>query len=102
MIYKDAHGKEYNSDEEAEAVIPKNTDYCYRYTGKSTERGTPEIEPCPFHQIIDEKPPQCNGFCHFCCHGDWADEGVGLLWDMVKYCGVGEASVEDEIPDEEK
>lgn len=60
----------------AEDVIPKGL-YCY------DEKGV-----CPAWGRSAYYPPQENGYCTFLMQGDWENEGVSLLWDQVKECGV--------------
>lgn len=42
---------------------------------------------CPYWSLNKEKPEQMNGYCSYLEKGDWED-GVDLLWDQVKNCGV--------------
>lgn len=63
-------------------LIPKGI-YCY------DDKGV-----CPYWDLIEEKPDQENGFCNYLNLGD-GDEGILLLWDQVKECGIN-----DEISDE--
>ena len=43
---------------------------------------------CPFHFIDHGKEEQDNGYCSYLGQGDWESEGITLLWDDVKECGV--------------
>ena len=61
-----------------EQYIPEGA-YCY------SERGI-----CPFWEMDPTEPEQENGFCHYLNEGDWDSEGVSLLWDQCKECGVNE------------
>lgn len=56
--------------------IPKGI-YCYDENGI-----------CPFWDKSPDHPRQENGFCHFLGKGDWESEGISLLWDQVKECGI--------------
>jgi hypothetical protein len=31
-----------------------------------------------------------NGYCHFMESGDFESEGLSLLWDMCKECGIND------------
>jgi len=66
------------SEEQCKTLIPSGN-YCYEKTHK-----------CPFWDVIEEFPHQDNGYCHYLKSGDWQGEGIGLLWDMCKECGVNE------------
>ena len=61
-----------------ESKIP-NGMYCYDDNGI-----------CPYWSLREDKPYQDNGYCAFMKEGDWDIDGVGLLWDQVKECGVNE------------
>ncbi|WP_405101588.1 hypothetical protein [Oceanobacillus sp. FSL H7-0719] len=52
--------------------------YCYDENGVA----------CPYWSIDKSKPHQENGYCSFMEVGDWQDDRYGLLWDMVKECGI--------------
>ena len=56
--------------------IPKGP-YCYDGSGL-----------CPHWERRADKPEQENGFCRHLNHGDWESEGLSLLWDQVKECGI--------------
>jgi hypothetical protein len=66
------------TDEQCKTLIPSGN-YCYGKTHK-----------CPFWDVIEEFPHQDNGYCHYLKSGDWQGEGIGLLWDQCKECGVNE------------
>ena len=66
------------SEEQCKALIPQGN-YCYGEKCK-----------CPFWDVIEEFPHQDNGYCHYLKSGDWQDQGIGLLWDQCKECGVNE------------
>lgn len=68
------------TEEQALALIPKDTMYCYHPATKG--RGV----PCPFWDVIRQFPKQSNGYCHYLKKGDEA-LGGGLLWDQCKECG---------------
>lgn len=86
------------------SVIP-NGAYCYRHTDRKVECAEmfidgqwqpvkpykiPEIQMCPYWSSRADKPDQNNGFCAYLGFGDWEEEGMTLLWDQVKECGVNE------------
>jgi len=60
--------------------------YCYDENGR-----------CPFWDIDMDAPPQQNGYCHLLGSGDNEDEGLGLLWDQCKICGLNDDWKEDKI-----
>lgn len=43
---------------------------------------------CPAWGMSENHPKQENGFCTYMMLRDWEDEGVSLLWDQVKECGI--------------
>lgn len=45
---------------------------------------------CPFWDKDNDKPYHMNGYCHYLNQGDWED--YGLLWDMIKECGIKDYS----------
>lgn len=85
------------------ALIPAG-EYCYRLTGETVMldrvRGadgrllkvapyaSPKREVCPYWGLRKDKHPQESGHCRFLGQGDWEREGLSLLWDQVKECGV--------------
>jgi hypothetical protein len=70
-----------------EKLIPRGP-YCYRPL--KYENGRLKIKPCPYHITARRRHYQENGYCSFIGKGDWEFEHFGLLWDMVKECGVKE------------
>ena len=58
-------------------LIPSGT-YCYSEKGR-----------CPFWRILKTRPHQENGYCLYLHQGDFSD-GLGLLWDQCKECGVND------------
>ena len=73
------------------SVIPDGM-CCYKATGISVVSGgarSLKICVCPYWATISALPHQTNGYCAFTKSGDWQD-GVGLLWDQVKECGVND------------
>lgn len=64
------------------AVIPNGL-YCYDVTTR---------QPCPYWSIDHTKPEQDNGHCMYMQSGDWDVDGVSLLWDAVKECGINTES----------
>jgi len=67
-----------------EKLIPVG-EYCY--TPVKYENGRLKIEVCPYHITARRRHIQEDGFCSFIGKGDW-ELSFGLLWDMVKECGV--------------
>ena len=67
-------------------VIPKGP-YCY------DERGV-----CPCWGRSEHHPEQENGYCTYMLQRDWLDDGIPLLWDQVKCCGVNMEREDDELP----
>jgi len=67
--------------EQAVQLIPEG-EYCY------TRDTDGKIQRCPFWDIFKQMPKQDNGFCHFLNEGDWQSEGISLLWDQCKECGI--------------
>ena len=73
-----------------EDLIPKGI-YCYE-SGK----WGPEIQcytlqnVCPFLRSFPTRHEQERGYCLLDHHGDWNEQGFGLLWDQVKECGINE------------
>ena len=66
-----------------ESVIPRGL-YCYSWISKG------HIKACPYWSSRPDKPKQENGYCSYLGYGDWEGNGLSLLWDMVKECGVNE------------
>jgi hypothetical protein len=77
------------TEEQAQALIPKDTDYCYTRKGGGCER-------CPFWDLIEQFPRQSNGFCHFMKRGDFTGKSFGMLWDSIKECGIGSYNHDEE------
>lgn len=69
------------------SVIPDGP-YCYRLIGENNSSKTPRSSICPYWSYREDKPRQENGFCAYLESGDWEREGVSLLWDQVKECGI--------------
>ncbi len=72
----------------AEKEIPKGQ-YCYSITGIDT-KGKLLSKTCPFWHIRLNAPEQENGFCSLLNRAD-NDEGLSLLWDQVKECGINDS-----------
>jgi len=51
--------------------------YCYDENGV-----------CPYWSLNEDHPYQLNGYCSYLESGDWEAEGLSLLWDQCKECGV--------------
>jgi len=76
-------------NDELRSSIPLGM-YCYEFTGELKGDGTPVINVCPYWSRDNTKPEQMNGYCSYLDIGDWEGPGFGLLWDMVKECGINE------------
>ena len=76
--------------EQVEALIPKDTLYCY-----TRQNGVFKL--CPFWDMIDVFPKQSNGHCHYLKTGDYNGSSFGLLWDQCKECGISDDIPENEI-----
>jgi hypothetical protein len=73
-------------------VIPYGP-YCYRLTSDNDTDEAPRIPRsavCPYWSFREDKPRQENGYCGFMESGDWESEGMSLLWDQVKECGINQ------------
>lgn len=68
--------------------------YCYFGTRGP---GDPNYKRCAFWDYDPTKHEQENGYCYFLGEGDWECDGIGLLWDQCKECGINESFEEDEI-----
>jgi len=73
-------------------VIPRGM-YCYKTkTGKMEQNAEgihfPRYKVCPYWSKNKDKPNQNNGYCDYLKQGDWDSEGLSLLWDQVKECGL--------------
>lgn len=72
------------SDAVAEALsrsddrVPRGS-YCYRGSLQ-----------CPYWALIPELPTGLNGYCSKMRSGDWESEGLSLIWDQIKECGIAE------------
>lgn len=69
-------------------VIPEGI-YCH--VGRSTF--------CPYWGRNPNQEEQNDGYCAFLGKGDWEHDGIGLLWDQVKECGVKDDVEDGEIGD---
>jgi hypothetical protein len=65
-----------NHTERPEDKIPKGL-YCYDQNGN-----------CPYWSADANQPEQEYGHCAYLGWGDWEQEGLTLLWDQVKECGI--------------
>lgn len=45
---------------------------------------------CPFWALVPELPSGMNGYCSKMRSGDWESEGLSLIWDQVKECGIAD------------
>lgn len=60
--------------------IPRGI-YCYtKYLGL--------FYVCPFWSRDLSKEEQEDGYCYYLQRGDWETEGLSLLWDQCKECGI--------------
>ena len=88
--------------------IPKG-DYCYKMLKVMPPREGEKLpylktKRCPYWDMIEEQPPQENGYCHWMELGDTPktdkDGNIinswGLLWDQVKDCGLRNYSEKEE------
>jgi len=75
------------------SVIPAGA-YCYRPVS-TDENGCLKISLCPYWGRDDSRPAQESGYCAYLGSGDWESEGISLLWDQVKECGLND---DDEVP----
>jgi hypothetical protein len=69
------NNKSSDKEERARSVIPKGI-YCY-----SGPRGA---NPCPYWSLLDEY----NGYCAYLGVSDEECDGLSLLWDQCKECGI--------------
>jgi hypothetical protein len=71
--------------------IPKGY-YCYSRLVQIRGINPPKfkmIGKCPYWSIRKGKPKQLNGYCKYMEQGDWEfTDWAGLIWDMVKECGI--------------
>ena len=67
------------------SVIP-NGMYCYAWDDND------KFIVCPYHSLDQNHDRQSNGQCKFLGINDWDDDGLGLLWDMVKACDINDES----------
>jgi hypothetical protein len=70
-------------------VIPEGM-YCY------TRNEDNKVKVCPYWDKIKDQPEQMNGYCHYMESGDFESEGLSLLFDMCKECGINDDWDEDE------
>lgn len=80
------------------SIIPKGL-YCYKEL--KYDKGTGKIKViglCPYWSFRSDKPSQECGYCSFLEVGDWeVEDGVSLLWDQVKECGVNEDDINNGV-----
>jgi hypothetical protein len=77
-----------------EKQIPPGV-YCYRGSelleNERDANGFPKLlkkNVCPWWSIHRDQPEQENGHCEYLGYGDWEVDGLSLLWDSCKECGV--------------
>ena len=68
--------------------------YCYGVSVNSD--GENEIRICPYWHKDETREEQNNGYCSFLDEGDWEVEGLSLLWDQCKECGINLGEENDE------
>lgn len=73
------------------SVIPKGI-YCYTIKNVEMTENGPIVHKnrCPYWSLNPNKESQDNGYCSFLNVGDWESPTGGLLWDMVKECGIND------------
>lgn len=74
----------------AEALIPRG-EHCYRPLPEAEQPADglhQHLCACPFWWRDPAHEPQANGYCRYLRQGDWEAQGISLLWDMVKECGI--------------
>lgn len=71
--------------------------YCYEILSVNENIGRIKVKLCPYWNRDYSKPEQMNGYCSYLKCGDWEHEGLGLLWDQVKECGINEECEEEDI-----
>ena len=92
---------------------PQNADGMYSTTQKeltymsTLENSHPEIPHgiycyglkcrCPHWDIDLTKPDQDNGMCRLLGVNDWEDDGIGMLWDQLKICGINDEMEEGDF-----
>lgn len=69
------------------AWIPKGM-FCISFAGFDSKEGVGLYARCPFWELRADKPEFENGYCHYLGRGDWEVEGLSLLYDECKECGV--------------
>ena len=62
-----------------EELIPEGM-YCHDRKGK----------PCIYWYSDSNHDEQDNGYCFYLDRGDWESDGLSLLWDQCKECGVND------------
>ena len=67
-------------------LIPSGS-YCYKILQVIDDRI--KIKVCPYWGRSLRRPEQDSGYCLLNHYYDW-DTEIGLLWDMVKCCGINE------------
>lgn len=45
---------------------------------------------CPYWGMDETQESQNNGYCALLKQGDWQHDGIGLLWDQCKECGIND------------
>jgi len=71
------------TQEQCKSIIPEGN-YCY------TLGADGRFQTCSFWHSDLTRPGQENGYCAYLKRGDWDNNGLGLLWDQCKECGVNE------------
>jgi hypothetical protein len=70
--------------------------YCYTIIEAPNQNNNGEFKTknCPYWSINENEQEQNNGYCKLLEIGDWQEDGMGLLWDQVKLCGIKD-NIED-------
>jgi len=91
--------------EKDESLIPPGT-YCYVGIDVDRSGDIPKLRTvtCPYWSRCPEKPSQLDGHCSYLNRSDDDEdiEGVGLLWDQVKECGINDDRRNEYDPNAEK
>ena len=80
------------------SVIPWGMYCCRIVSHELQEDGTPLLKTqlCPYWALNPDHDEQNNGYCSFLKEGDWQSDGLSLLWDQCKECGVNPDEDDDE------
>ena len=90
----DAADQRYQELGGSEDVIPPGM-YCYSRDVTRPISGSYPITVCPYWALDPGRERQDNGYCAHLKSGDWEAEGLSLLWDQIKECGIHDEMDED-------